>query len=71
VVTILWGPRDLRFNLMTLDWPEVESKIEGKTRVKLEDEYGLRLSDSPAPASPDVAKADAPSPAAPETQRVA
>lgn len=45
VVTILWGPRGLRFPLMTLDWPESEQKIEGKTRVKLEDEYGLRLSD--------------------------
>jgi TRAP-type mannitol/chloroaromatic compound transport system permease small subunit len=46
VATILWGPKDLRFPLMTLDWPESEQKIEGKTRVKLEDEYGLRLSDS-------------------------
>jgi TRAP-type mannitol/chloroaromatic compound transport system permease small subunit len=45
VATILWGPKDLRFPLMTLDWPETEQKIEGKTRVKLEDEYGLRLSD--------------------------
>jgi TRAP-type mannitol/chloroaromatic compound transport system permease small subunit len=45
VVTILWGPQGLRFPLMTLDWPETEQKIEGKTRVKLEDEYGLRLSD--------------------------
>jgi TRAP-type mannitol/chloroaromatic compound transport system permease small subunit len=60
VVTILWGPRDLRFQLMTLDWPEAESKIEGKTRVKLEDEYGLRLSDSPAPVNPEPAKPEAP-----------
>jgi hypothetical protein len=45
VVTILWGPQEARFPLMTLDWPESEQKIEGKTRVKLEDEYGLRLSD--------------------------
>jgi TRAP-type mannitol/chloroaromatic compound transport system permease small subunit len=52
VATILWGPRGLRFPLMTLDWPETEQKIEGKTRVKLEDEYGLRLSDSPASANP-------------------
>jgi TRAP-type mannitol/chloroaromatic compound transport system permease small subunit len=52
VVTILWGPQGLRFPLMTLDWPETEQKIEGKTRVKLEDEYGLRLSDSPVPAGP-------------------
>lgn len=52
VATILWGPRELRFPLMTLDWPETDAKIEGKERIKLEDEYGLRLSDSPAPASP-------------------
>ncbi|MEW6687967.1 MAG: TRAP transporter small permease subunit [Pseudomonadota bacterium] len=51
VVTILWGPRELRFPLMTLDWPETDAKIEGKERIKLEDEYGLRLSDSPAPAT--------------------
>ena len=51
VGTILWGPQELRFPLMTLDWPETDAKIEGKTRVKLEDEYGLRLSDSP-PADP-------------------
>jgi TRAP-type mannitol/chloroaromatic compound transport system permease small subunit len=53
VVTILWGPQGLRFPLMTLDWPETEAKIEGKTRVKLEDEYGLRLADDPgAPPKP-------------------
>jgi len=55
VATILWGPRDLRFPLMTLDWPEVDAKIEGKQRVRLEDDYGLRLSDSPAPTDPDLA----------------
>ena len=49
VVTILWGPQDLRFDLMTLEWPEEDRKIEGKARVKLEDEYGLRLSDDPPP----------------------
>ena len=52
VATILWGPRDLRFPLMTLDWPEADAKIEGKQRVRLEDDYGLRLSDSPAPTEP-------------------
>jgi TRAP-type mannitol/chloroaromatic compound transport system permease small subunit len=49
VATILWGPRELRFSLMTLEWPEEDRKIEGKERVKLEDEYGLRLSDDPPP----------------------
>jgi TRAP-type mannitol/chloroaromatic compound transport system permease small subunit len=60
VVTILWGPQGLRFPLMTLDWPESEQKLEGKTRVKLEDEYGLRLSDSPAPVQPPPETATAP-----------
>ena len=31
---------------MTLDWPEEETRIEGKERVRLEDDYGLRLSDA-------------------------
>ena len=48
VATILWGPQQLRFPLMTLEWPEEDRKIEGKTRVKLEDEYGLKL-DAPPP----------------------
>lgn len=55
VATILWGPRDLRFPLMTLDWPEADAKIEGKQRVRLEDDYGLRLSDSPPPSDPSLA----------------
>jgi TRAP-type mannitol/chloroaromatic compound transport system permease small subunit len=49
VATILWGPQELRFALMTLEWPEEDRKIEGKERVKLEDEYGLKLSDEPPP----------------------
>lgn len=49
VATILWGPQHLRFPLMTLEWPEEDRKIEGKERVKLEDEYGLRLSEEPPP----------------------
>jgi TRAP-type mannitol/chloroaromatic compound transport system permease small subunit len=51
VATILWGERGLRFPLMTLDWPEEDAKVEGKARVRLEDEYGLRLTDSPAPTT--------------------
>src|SRR5687768_4657417 len=54
VATILWGPRELRFPLMTLDWPEEDAKIEGKERVRLEDDYGLRLSDSPLPTDPSL-----------------
>jgi TRAP-type mannitol/chloroaromatic compound transport system permease small subunit len=38
VAIVLWGPQDIRFPLMTLEWPEEEgSKIEGKERIKLED----------------------------------
>lgn len=55
VATILWGPQDLRFPLMTLDWPETDAKIEGKERVRLEDDYGLRLSDPAAPTDPSLA----------------
>lgn len=51
VVTILWGPPGLRFPLLTLDWPEEGHRIEGKQRIGLEEEYGLRLSDDPGPAN--------------------
>ncbi len=38
VVIVLWGPQDVRFPLMTLEWPEEEgSKIEGKERIKLQE----------------------------------
>jgi TRAP-type mannitol/chloroaromatic compound transport system permease small subunit len=38
VAIVLWGPQDLRFPLMTLEWPEeAGSKIEGKERIKLEE----------------------------------
>jgi TRAP-type mannitol/chloroaromatic compound transport system permease small subunit len=38
VAIVLWGPQNIRFPLMTLEWPEEEgSKIEGKERIKLED----------------------------------
>jgi TRAP-type mannitol/chloroaromatic compound transport system permease small subunit len=38
VAIVLWGPRDLRFPLMTLEWPEeAGSRIEGKERIKLEE----------------------------------
>jgi TRAP-type mannitol/chloroaromatic compound transport system permease small subunit len=66
--TILWGPQDTRFRLMTLDWPEEGHKIEGKARIKLEEEYGLRLSDdpeAPAAAPPGDPPRAAPDPARP------
>lgn len=37
-VIVLFGPQELRFNLMTLEWPEEELKIEGKERVVLDEE---------------------------------
>lgn len=56
VLAILWGPKELRFPLMTLEWPEEDAKVEGKERIKLEEEYGLRLSDTPAPTDPSLVK---------------
>jgi TRAP-type mannitol/chloroaromatic compound transport system permease small subunit len=38
VVIVLWGPQNVRFPLMTLEWPEeAGSTIEGKERIKLEE----------------------------------
>jgi TRAP-type mannitol/chloroaromatic compound transport system permease small subunit len=38
VAIVLWGPQDIRFPLMTLEWPEeAGEKIEGKERIKLEE----------------------------------
>jgi len=38
-VLVLFGPRDLRFDLMTLEWPEEEGKgVEGKERLVLSEE---------------------------------
>ena len=37
VAIVLWGPKDVRFALMTLEWPDEETKIEGKERIKLEE----------------------------------
>jgi TRAP-type mannitol/chloroaromatic compound transport system permease small subunit len=35
-VAVLWGPQNIRYPLMTLEWPEEEgSKIEGKERLDL------------------------------------
>jgi TRAP-type mannitol/chloroaromatic compound transport system permease small subunit len=37
VVIVLWGPQNVRFPLMTLEWPEeAGSTIEGKERIDLE-----------------------------------
>ena len=65
--TILWGPRDARFPLMTLDWPEEGHKIEGKARIRLEEEYGLRLTADAEPAAASAPEAP-PAPAADPTR---
>ena len=37
VAIVLWGPQNVRFPLMTLEWPEEEgTRIEGKVRIDLE-----------------------------------
>jgi TRAP-type mannitol/chloroaromatic compound transport system permease small subunit len=61
VAIVLWGPQNIRFPLMTLDWPEEEGeKIEGKERIKLEDleqaswdleTDALKRAPKPAPAA--------------------
>lgn len=38
VALVLWGPQNIRFPLMTLEWPEEEGeRLEGKERIKLEE----------------------------------
>jgi TRAP-type mannitol/chloroaromatic compound transport system permease small subunit len=38
VAIVLWGPQNVRFPLMTLEWPEeAGSTIEGKERIDLEE----------------------------------
>jgi hypothetical protein len=61
VAIVLWGPQNIRFPLMTLDWPEEEGeKLEGKERIKLDDleeatwdleTETLRRAPKPAPAT--------------------
>jgi TRAP-type mannitol/chloroaromatic compound transport system permease small subunit len=37
VAIVLWGPQNVRFPLMTLEWPEESgTRIEGKVRIDLE-----------------------------------
>ena len=38
IAIVLWGPQDVRFKLMTLEWPEeAGDMIEGKKRIELDD----------------------------------
>jgi TRAP-type mannitol/chloroaromatic compound transport system permease small subunit len=59
VAIVLWGPQNVRFPLMTLEWPEEGAKIEGKDRIKLEEleeatwdveKETLRRASKPSPA---------------------
>jgi len=43
VVVVLWGPPELRFRLMTLEWPEEDAKVEGKRRLVLEDDEEVQV----------------------------
>ena len=42
VATILWGPKDLRFPLMTLDWPEDGRQDRGQERIVLDETPGMQ-----------------------------
>lgn len=54
VALLVWNRQPKRFPLMTLEWPEeAGTKVEGKTRIKLEDAQ-------PQPVPPGVAPAPAP-----------
>lgn len=45
VVAVLFGPQDMRFPLMTLEWPEEEgSTIEGKRRLVLDENGNVLVS---------------------------
>ena len=38
IAIVLWGPQDVRFKLMTLEWPEeAGDMIEGKKRIELDE----------------------------------
>src|ERR671919_878612 len=60
VAIVLWGPQNIRFPLMTLEWPEeAGTKIEGKERLDLEglergtwdpETESLQSAPKPAPA---------------------
>jgi TRAP-type mannitol/chloroaromatic compound transport system permease small subunit/uncharacterized RDD family membrane protein YckC len=59
----LWGPQNIRFNLMTLEWPEeAGSTIEGKERIdlsKIEDELERRARESGHLVEESAARDDA------------
>ena len=69
VVVVLWGPQNIRFPLMTLEWPEEEgTRLEGKTRLeldKMEDEFQRRERERREREAAEKAAAEAGSPQEP------
>lgn len=59
MVVVLWGPKGMRFPLMTMEWPEDEAKVEGKERLVLDEETRAAMD-----ASGDEAAAGAGTPPA-------
>ena len=47
VAVVIWGPQDMRFQLMTLEWPEEEQRVEGKKRIVLDEEPEISLGGPP------------------------
>jgi TRAP-type mannitol/chloroaromatic compound transport system permease small subunit len=61
VAFLMWGRQVKRFKLMTLDWPEDVSRIEGKERIVLDETPGMEA--PPVVAMPEPAAQPAMKPA--------
>lgn len=48
VIVVLWGPSSLRFPLMTIEWPEEDARVEGKTRLELSEPEDDSVADTPS-----------------------
>ena len=59
-VIVLFGPPELRFHLMTLEWPEEEMRVEGKERIVLDAEAAAALKAEEEEAAEAEAKAAGP-----------
>jgi hypothetical protein len=56
IAIVLWGPKNVRFKLMTLEWPEEEGRmIEGKKRIDLDRTDGRPLKGKVAEPVPESA----------------
>jgi TRAP-type mannitol/chloroaromatic compound transport system permease small subunit len=54
VAFLMWAHRPKRFRLLTLDWPEEVSRIEGKERIVLDETPGMQA--PPVVAAPAAMK---------------